>query len=306
MRALVTGGAGFIGSNLVDALVARGDEVVVLDNFSSGRREHLAGADVVEGDLRDPDTVRRAATGVDVVFHQGAIPSVMASVDDPLTVNAVNVEGTVSVLVAALAEEARRVVFASSCAVYGDAPEGSSAEDLRPAPISPYAVSKLAGEGYCHAFWEVHGLETVSLRYFNVFGPRQDPASDYAAVVPRFVTRLLQGEPPMIEGDGEQSRDFVYVGDVVRANLLAADVDGIGGEVVNIASGYSRTVNELAATLARIIGSSVEPIHVDPREGDIRESAADIGKAQELLGLEPQNSFESGLTSTVDLFREAA
>ena len=305
----MTGGAGFIGSNLVRALVERGDEVVVLDSFSTGRRENLEDVvgdiEVVEGDLRSYERVHAATSGVEVVFHQGALPSVPRSVQDPLTTNAVNVDGTLNVLLAAREEEVRRVVFASSSSIYGDAPGLPRREDQRPAPIAPYGVAKLAAESYCRSFWGVYGLETVSLRYFNVFGPRQDPASQYAAVVPRFIKRLLNSEPPVIEGDGEQSRDFTFIEHVVDANLLAAEVEGVAGETFNVAAGRSRTVNELARTLMKITGTDVEPVHVDARAGDIRESAADIGKARDMLGFAPGDSFERGLEATVDFFRTA-
>jgi UDP-glucose 4-epimerase len=220
VRALVTGGAGFIGSNLVDALLQRGDDVVILDNFASGRRERLdAFGDavrLVEGDLRSYERVHAATRGAEVVFHQGALPSIPRSIQDPLTTNAVNIDGTLNVLLAARDEGVRRVVFASSSSIYGDAPGLPRNEEQRPQPMAPYAVAKLAAESYCRAFWKVYGLEAVSLRYFNVFGPRQDPTSQYAAVVPRFVTKLLAAERPVIYGDGEQSRDFTFVGDVVR------------------------------------------------------------------------------------------
>jgi len=306
MRALVTGGAGFIGSNLVDALLARADEVVVLDNFSSGRRERLEsfGSDVrlVEGDLRSYERVHAAIRGVEVVFHQGALPSIPRSIQDPLTTNAVNIDGTLNVLLAARDEQVRRVVFASSSSIYGDAPGLPRTEDQRPLPLAPYAVSKLAAESYCRAFWQVYGLETVSLRYFNVFGPRQDPTSQYAGVVPRFITRLLEEEPPVIYGDGEQSRDFTFVGEVVRANLLAAHADGVAGEAFNVAAGRSRTVNDLFRAVREIVGCTVEPVYEEPRAGDIRESGADIGKARAALGFEPEDSFTDGLRAAVGFF----
>ena len=309
MRALVTGGAGFIGGHLVGALLERGDDVVVLDNFSSGRRDNLAGIDreieVVEGDLRSYERVHAAVRGVDVVFHEGALPSVPRSVQDPLTTNAVNVDGTLNVLLAARDENVGRVVFASSSSVYGDTPTLPRTEDQPLLPIAPYAVSKTAAEAYCRAFWRIYALETVSLRYFNVFGPRQDPTSQYAAVVPRFITKLLEGESPVVYGDGEQSRDFTFVADVVRANLLAVDVEGISGETFNVASGRSHTVNELAETLKAIVGSSVDTTYVDARPGDVRASAADIGKAERALAYAPATRFEDALRVTVDFLRDA-
>ena len=307
MRALVTGGAGFIGSNLVDALLERGDEVVVLDNFASGRRERMGEFGdrirLVEGDLRSYERVHAATKGVEVVFHQGALPSIPRSIQDPLTTNAVNVDGTLNVLLAARDEHVRRVVFASSSSIYGDAPGLPRVETQAPAPLAPYAVAKLAAESYCRAFWRVYSLETVSLRYFNVFGPRQDPTSQYAAVVPRFINRVLNGEPPLIYGDGEQRRDFTYVGDVVQANLRAAEANGISGESFNIASGESRSVNELARVFGKTFDSEIEPIYLDPRRGEIRDSAADIGKALRLLGYTRDAQFEDAIRSTAEFFQ---
>ena len=309
MRALVTGGAGFIGSNLVDALLERGDDVVVLDNFASGRRERMDEFGdrirLVEGDLRSYERVHAATKGVEVVFHQGALPSIPRSIQDPLTTNAVNVDGTLNVLLAARDEQVRRVVFASSSSIYGDAPGLPRVETQAPAPLAPYAVAKLAAESYCRAFWRVYSLETVSLRYFNVFGPRQDPTSQYAAVVPRFINRILNGEPPLIYGDGEQRRDFTYVGDVVQANLRAAEANGISGESFNIASGESRSVNELARVVAKTLDSEIEPIYLDPRRGEIRDSAADIGKALSRLGYTPQARFEDAVRSTAEFFQSS-
>ena len=310
MRVLVTGGAGFIGSNLVDALLARGDDVVILDNFASGRRERLdafaGGVAVVEGDLRSYERAHAAVRGAEVVFHQGALPSIPRSIQDPLTTNGVNVDGTLNVLLAARDEGVRRVIFASSSSIYGDGPGLPRKETQPPAPIAPYAVSKLAAEAYCRAFWRAYALETVCLRYFNVFGPRQDPASQYAAVVPRFMKRLLEGEQPLVYGDGEQKRDFTFVGDVVQANLLAAEADAIAGETFNIAAGRTHTVNELAQTLATILGREIEPSHTDPRPGDIRDSAADTSKAERMLGYRPAATFEEALRVTAASFQERA
>ncbi len=308
---LVTGGAGFIGSNLVEALLERGHAVRVLDNFSTGKRENLAAfagqIELVEGDLAVLDDVRRAVQSVEVVLHQGAIPSVPRSVSDPLGSNAANVTGTLNVLVAARDAGVRRVVYASSSSVYGDqALERPKVETMTPCPISPYAVAKLSAEYYCQVFYAVYGLETVALRYFNVFGPRQDPASMYAAVVPRFATALLRGEPPTIYGDGEQTRDFTYVGNVISGNLLAAEApaERAAGEVFNLAAGQQTSLNELARLLQELIGQPVEPHHDAPRPGDIRHSRADIGKARERLGYEPVISFLEGLRLTVDWYRE--
>ncbi len=307
MKVLVTGGAGFIGSHLVSALLARGDQVVILDNFASGRRSNLDGLageiELVEGDMRSYERVHAAMGGVELVFHEGALPSVPRSVQDPLTTNEVNVGGTLNVLLAARDEGVRRVVFASSSSVYGDADGFRREETQRPQPLSPYGVAKLAAESYCRAFWQVYGLETVSLRYFNVFGPRQDPNSQYAAVVPRFIARLLRGEPPMIYGDGNQSRDFTYVGNAVAGNLLAASAPDVAGEVLNVATGGSRTVNELSAVIQEILGVEIEPAYEPARVGEVAHSAADISRAARLLGYEPTHSVEEGIVTTIDALR---
>jgi UDP-glucose 4-epimerase len=309
VRVLVTGGAGFIGSHLVGALLERGDQVVVLDNFSSGRRSNLDGLaaeiELVEGDLRSYERVHAAMRGVELVLHQGALPSVPRSVQDPLTTNEVNVGGTLNVLLAARDEGARRVVFASSSSVYGDANGIVREETQRPQPLSPYGVAKLAAESYCRAFWQVYSLETVSLRYFNVFGPQQDPHSQYAAVVPRFISRLLNGEPPVIYGDGSQSRDFTFVGNVVAGNLLAAAAPGVAGEVLNVATGGSQTVNELSAAIQRALGVEIEPVYEPARVGEIARSAADISRASQLLGYQPEVSVEEGLAATIEALRGA-
>jgi UDP-glucose 4-epimerase len=309
MRVLVTGGAGFIGSHLVGALLERGDRVVVLDNFSSGRRSNLDGLaaeiELVEGDLRSYERVHAAMRGVELVLHQGALPSVPRSVQDPLTTNEVNVGGTLNVLLAARDEGARRVVFASSSSVYGDANGFLREETQRPQPLSPYGVAKLAAESYCRAFWQVYSLETVSLRYFNVFGPQQDPHSQYAAVVPRFISRLLNGEPPVIYGDGNQSRDFTFVGNVVAGNLLAASAPGVAGEVLNLATGGSQTVNELSTAIQKALDVEIEPVYQPARVGEIAHSAADISRAAQLLGYQPAVSVEEGLAATIDALRDA-
>jgi UDP-glucose 4-epimerase len=303
-RVLVTGGGGFIGSNLVRALLERGDDVRVLDNFSTGLRENLAGleddVDVVEGELRSYERVHNAVRGVEVVFHQGALPSVPRSIQDPLTTNAVNVEGTLNVLLAARDERVRRVVFASSSSVYGNAPPLPQREDAAPSPIAPYGVAKLAAERYCSTFSRVYAIETVALRYFNVFGPRQNPLSEYAAVVVKFIRLVAAGEPLPIEGDGETSRDFTYVANVVEANVLAADADGVNGRVLNVATGGSHTVNELADTIGELLERPVEKRYGPPRPGDIRASRADISEARRLLGYEPEVGFEEGLRRTAD------
>jgi UDP-glucose 4-epimerase len=307
MRFLVTGGAGFIGSNIVEELLRRGEPVRVLDNFRTGKRENLAAfqerIELVEGDLQDLPTVRRAVEGVDCVLHQAAIPSVPRSVDDPLESNSVNVTGTLNLLVAARDAAVKRVVFASSCALYGDDPTLPKREDMLPWPKSPYAVSKLAGEHYCRAFSEVYGLETVALRYFNVFGPRQDPASDYAAAIPLFITRLLRGQAPTVHGDGLQSRDFIYVANVVHANLLAATAPNVAGRVFNVACGERYTLLDLIGILNDILGTHIAPIHDDPRPGDVRHSQADVTGARQALGYRTMVDFAEGLRRTVEWYR---
>jgi nucleoside-diphosphate-sugar epimerase len=304
VKALVTGGAGFIGSNLVRALLTRGDDVRVLDNFSTGNRDNLAGleheVELVEGDLRSYERVHAAVRGMEVVYHQGALPSVPRSVQDPLTTTAVNVEGTLNVLLAARDEAVRRVVNASSSSVYGNGGDLPRAESQLPDPISPYAVAKLAAERFCTSFSRVYSMEIVSLRYFNVFGPRQDPLSQYAAVVPRFIRAVAAGRPVTVYGDGEQSRDFTYVDNVVASNLLAADAGTVSGEIVNVATGRSVTVNELAETIGRLLDRPVEKSFEPVREADVRASWADLEGAQRLLGYAPQVELEEGLRRTAD------
>ena len=304
---LVTGGAGFIGSHIVERLLSLGHEVRVLDNFSTGRRENLSlfedGVDIIEGDIRDVSCVERAVKGAEVVFHEAALASVPRSVADPVSSNDVNVTGTLNLLVASRDSGVRRLVYASSSSAYGDGPELPKHERMAPSPESPYAASKLAGENYCRVFSSLYGLECVSLRYFNVFGPRQDPASQYAAVVPLFVTALLAGTPPVIYGDGEQSRDFTYVANVVDANMLALSAAGAAGEVFNIACGDTSTVNELLAKLQGIIGTSLAAHYMDARRGDVKHSYADISKAERALRLVSNVSLDEGLVLTVDSFR---
>jgi nucleoside-diphosphate-sugar epimerase len=301
LKALVTGGAGFIGSNLARALLERGDEVRVLDNFSTGYRRNLKplDAELVEGDLRSYERVAAAVNGVEVVFHQGALPSVPRSIQDPLTSTAVNVEGTLNVLLAARDAGVRRVVFASSSSVYGDAPGMPRRESQPLAPLAPYAVSKLAAEQYCMVANRVFNLETVALRYFNVFGEHQDPLSGYAAVIPKFIRIMLDGERPTIFGDGEASRDFTHVENIVQANLAAATEPTAAGRVMNIAVGSSHTLNELVRTLQRLLDSDIEPDYAPPRPGDVSESLADVSLARELIGYEPSVAFEQGLERTI-------
>jgi nucleoside-diphosphate-sugar epimerase len=301
---LVTGGGGFIGSNLVRALLERGDAVRVLDNFSTGSRRNLEeltdDVEIVEGDLRSYERVHAAVRGAEVVFHQGALPSVPRSVQDPLTTTAVNIEGTLNVLLAARDEGIRRVVSASSSSVYGNSGTLPRTEDQAPDPISPYAVAKLAAERFCTSFSRVYSIETVSLRYFNVFGPWQDPNSQYAAVVPRFISTIAAGRPVTIQGDGGQSRDFTFVANVVAANLLAADAPDASGAVLNIASGASETVNSLADTIGRLLGKPVEREHEPERAGDVRASWGDISLAGKTIGFAPTVDFEDGLRRTID------
>lgn len=304
---LVTGGAGFIGSHLVEELVRRGEQVRVVDNLSTGRAENLApwreDIEFLEGDLSDPAVAQRAVEGVDYVLHQAALPSVPRSVEDPRASHEANVTGTLNLLLAARDAGVKRVVYAGSSSAYGDTPTLPKHEAMPPAPLSPYAASKLAGEYYCRVFHKVYGLETVVLRYFNIFGPRQDPTSQYAAVIPKFITALLRGDPPTIYGDGEQSRDFTYVRNVVEANLLACTAPAAVGEVINVATGTRFTINELFARLRELCGCEVEPLYAPPRPGDVRHSQADIGKAERLLGYRPVVSFREGLKLTVDWFR---
>ena len=306
MKVLVTGGAGFIGSNLVRALVERGDDVRVLDNFSTGNRSNLAELtaeiEIVEGELRSYERVHAATRGVEVAFHQGALPSVPRSVQDPLTTSAVNVEATLNVLLAARDEGIRRVVFASSSSVYGNSGELPRVETQNPDPISPYGVSKLAAERYCVSFARVYPLETVALRYFNVFGPNQDPTSQYSAAVPRFMTAIANGRPVSIYGDGEQRRDFTYVANVVDANLLAADAEGVSGHVLNVATGRATTVNELAEAIGALLGRSVERDDQPERPGDVRDSWADVTRARESLGWTPRVGLDEGLRLAADAF----
>ena len=304
---LVTGGAGFIGSNIARECLKRGLEVRVLDNFSTGHWHNLedirGDLEVIEGDLRSYHLVQKAMKGVEVVFHQGALPSVPRSIDDPITTNEVNVQGTLNVLHAALDQGVRRVTFASSSSIYGNAPQQVKSEDLHVMPLSPYAVSKLAGEKYMQVFHHIYGLETVALRYFNVFGPWQDPDSPYSAVIPLFARAFMGGRPPTINGDGEQSRDFTYVANVVHANLLAAKAPDAAGQVINVACDDSVTVNRLASELARLIGrEDVTPVHGPDRPGDVKHSRADISRARKLLGYQPVVDFSEGLKRTVEFF----
>jgi len=303
---LVTGGAGFIGSHIVETLISRGDRVRVLDNFATGRWENLKPFDgrfeLIEGDCSDLQTARRATSGVDYVFHQAAIPSVPRSVADPVGTDRANCGGTVSMLQASHEAKVKRFVFAASSAAYGDTPTLPKHEGMPVNPLSPYAAQKVAGEHYCRVFFTTHGLPTVALRYFNVFGPRQDPNSEYAAVVPKFVTQALKGEPITVFGDGQQSRDFTPVASAVRANLLACESPTAPGNVINVARGERLTLLELAARIGELVGKKIEVKHLAPRVGDVKHSLADITKARELLGYEPE-SLEVALRRVVDSYR---
>lgn len=307
---LVTGGAGFIGSHIVSALLARGDTVRVLDNLCTGNRANVAAfggkVEFVEGDLVNSRDVQRALEGVEVVFHQAALASVPRSVDTPLDTNASCVTGTVTLLDVARRVGVRRVVFAGSSSVYGDQPTPAKHENLLPQPLSPYAAAKVAGEMYCQAFTSTYGLETVTIRYFNVFGQRQDPKSQYAAVIPKFITEMLAGRRPTIFGDGKQSRDFTYIDNIVHGNLLAADAPSAIGQTINVACGESFNLLDLVAGINKALGTNMEPIFEPARVGDVRESLADISLARKLLKYEPTVGFEEGLRQTVDYYRSVS
>jgi UDP-glucose 4-epimerase len=304
----VTGGGGFIGSHLIRRLLADGHAVRVLDNFATGRRENLEEVlddiELIEGDLQSYERVHNAVRGCELAFHLGALPSVPRSIQDPLTSNATNVVGTLNVLLAARDEGVRRVVYASSSSTYGASTELPKREEMPALPIAPYAVSKLAAEGYCRAFHQVYGLETVALRYFNVFGPGQDPQSQYAAVIPNFITAVLEDRSPTIHGDGDQSRDFTYVDNAVDANILAADAPDAAGEAFNVACGERVSLNEVVSRLGTLAGVEVDAVHTDSRPGDVRHSLADISKAREILGYEPAIDFDEGLRRTYAYYQE--
>ncbi len=305
---LVTGGAGFIGSNICRRLVSEGCFVRVLDNLLTGKKENLASVmdriEFVEADMGDIEVARRAAKDIDVVLHQGALPSVPRSVDDPAASHRHCVDATFTMLLAARDSGVKRFVYAASSSAYGDTPTLPKEETMRPMPLSPYAVGKLVGEYYCSVFSSVFGLETISLRYFNVFGPHQDPTSQYAAAIPAFVTSILKDQPPTIYGDGEQSRDFTYIDNVVEANLLAARAEKTAGETVNVACGEAITVNAIIDMINDIVGKSVKSNHVDPRPGDVKHSLADISLAQKVIGYKPVISFQDGLTKAIDWYRD--
>jgi nucleoside-diphosphate-sugar epimerase len=304
---LVTGGGGFIGSHLVRGFLAAGHRVSVLDNFLTGRRENLEGIEkdldrLIEGDIRDPSVCREAVKGVDLVSHQAALPSVPRSVNDPHLTNEINIGGTLNMLLAARDAGVGRFAFASSSSIYGNSLTLPKVETMCPSPISPYALQKLTGETYCHLFHRLYAMETVALRYFNVFGPRQDPKSQYAAVIPLFITAIMAGNRQSIFGNGEQSRDFTFVENVVHANMLCLDAPSLGGERVNIACGERYSLNRLLQLLGEYTGKKVSPDYVVPRPGDVKDSLADIGLAEKLLGYKPVMRFEAGLKNTVAHF----
>ena len=306
MKVLVTGGAGFIGSHVVEELIVKGYEVRVLDNLSTGRLENLKHVEetveVIIGDVRDYGKVLEAVNGVDAVIHEAALASVTRSIEDPLTVNQVNVEGTLNLLKACVELGVKKLIYASSSSIYGDTPTLPKHEDMKPNPLSPYAVSKYAGEGFCRVFHKVYGLEAVALRYFNVYGPRQQ-YGPYSGVITIFINRLLNEQPPIIFGDGEQTRDFTYVKDVAEATVKALEAKQVGGEAINIASNSPISINNLASLLIELMGfKEVKPLYTEPRKGDVRYSYADIHKAEALLGWKPRTSLMEGLIKTIDWF----
>lgn len=309
MGILVTGGAGFIGSNIAIELIEQGYDVRILDNFARGKFENIENikekTELVNGDIRDLETLKKATKDIEYVLHQAAIPSVPKSIEDPLASNSVNINGTLNTLLASRDSNVKRLVFASSSSVYGNSPVLPKKETLEPNPISPYGLTKLVGERYCRLFYELYGLETISLRYFNIFGPRQDIESQYASVIPKFIRAILSNRPPTIFGDGKQSRDFTFVKNVVEANILAIKAKSNAvGKVFNIACGRKTTINELAEKINKILKKDIKPEYTKPRKGDIKHSLADISRAKELLGYEPKYGLERGLKLTIDWFRD--
>ena len=304
---LVTGGAGFIGSNIVHELVERGEKVRIVDNFSTGDRQNISDVlgeiEVIDADIRDLESMRSAMEDVDFVLHHAALPSVARSVSEPIIANEINVTGTLNLLVAARDAGVKRFIYAASSSAYGDTLVHPKNEEMNPSPLSPYAISKLAGEHYCKAFYRIYGLETVSLRYFNVFGPKQDPASEYSAVIPIFINAMLKGKPITIYGNGEQSRDFTYVQNVVNANLLACRALDAAGEVINVACDNEISLNQLVLAIEEELDTRVRRVYAQPRAGDVMHSRADISKAGSLLGYEPAVAFDEGLKKTVAWFR---
>ena len=310
MDFLVTGGAGFIGSHLIAGLLQRGHKVRTVDDFSSGKRANLAPfegrIEMIEGDIADPDVCRRACDGVQVVLHEAAMPSVPKSIADPAASHRANVLGTFNMLQAAGEAGVKRFVSAASSSAYGESPTLPKIESMPTSPLSPYAVQKLTGEQYCRVFALCYGLQTISLRYFNVFGPRQDPKSQYAAAIPAFVTEILADRPPTVYGDGEQTRDFTYIENVINANLLAAEAPKTSGEIINIACGEHMTINEIIARINKLTGKSVRPNYLDPRPGDIKHSWADIQLAGEVIGYRPTVEFDDGLERTIKWYSDGA
>jgi len=307
---LVTGGAGFIGSHLTAHMVQLGHHVRVFDDFSTGRRENLAPVrdrvELFECDLRHPEECMRACMDIEFVFHQAAIPSVPKSLEQPQASHDVNVDGTFNLLRAAERHKIRRFIYAGSSSVYGDTVESPKHEDMKPMPLSPYAVQKLTGEAYCRAFYECYGLETISLRYFNVFGPRQDPHSQYAAAIPAFVSSIVAGEAPTVYGDGEQTRDFTYIDNVVHGNILAMNAAKTRGEAVNVACGERISINRVIAEINRLMGTDVQPRYAPRRQGDVKDSCADVRLARTLLGYTPRIEFEDGLRTVIEYYRKVA
>lgn len=305
---LVTGGAGFIGSHIAEELAKGGAEVRVIDNFLTGKKENLAPfldkIEFIEGDIRDLKTCQRAVDGVDFILHQAALPSVPRSIENPLLTSEINITGTLNLLLVASLAKVQKFVFASSSSIYGNDPQLPKKEEMRAEPLSPYALTKLVGEMYSQVFSQIYGLSTVCLRYFNVFGPRQDPFSQYAAVIPNFIVKMLRDERPIIFGDGEQSRDFTYVSNVVEANLMAAKAQDVSGEIINIAYGERTTVNSLAAKINQILKKDIRPSHDETRPGDVRHSYADMSKAEKMLKYSPKVSFSEGLEKTIRWFKE--
>ncbi len=311
-KVLVTGGAGFIGSNLTEALLKKGCVVRVLDNFSTGRKENLtfereySSLEIIEGDVCDLKTCQKAMRKIEYVFHEAALPSVQRSIEDPEASNAINVGGTLNILLAAKEEKAKRVIYAASSSVYGDTPTLPKHEEMNPNPLSPYALQKYVGEQYCRLFHQLYDLDTVSLRYFNIFGPKQDPNSLYSAVIPKFIDALLLHRRPIIFGDGEQSRDFTYIETVVQANLLAMSAEHLHGEAINIACGKRTSLNQLLSILKDILGSTQSPIYEEARQGDVKHSLADIRKGKEVIHYAPIVGIETGLKKTVEFFKKSA
>ena len=308
-KVLVTGGAGFIGSNLTEALLKKGHAVRVLDDFSTGKKENLvfeetySSLEIIEGDIRDFTVCKEAMKDIEYVFHQAALPSVQRSIEDPRTSNSVNAGGTLNILLTAREARAKRLIYASSSSIYGDTPTLPKKEEMPPNPLSPYALQKYIGEQYCRLFSELYGLETVCLRYFNIFGPKQDPASIYSAVIPRFINALHHRDSPIVFGDGEQSRDFTYIDNAVQANLLAMSAERLRGEVINIACGKRTSLNQLLNILKDILRSKVSPVYREARKGDVKHSLADISKGKQSIDYDPKVEIEIGLEKTVKYFQ---